>query len=547
MKKKFRVFAMIIAILLISSIFAGCNNAQDTTQDTTQAPETNNEATEAPSQSSEEQEPENQEPVKVVFYINNGFNADTASNPDSLQEVHDWFLDQINVDFDYIIPPVEKAEEKLNLILASDQQCDAFWGSWQQYSAQEMIQSITGIYNEADYPGIAKEFGPYMSVMKDADGEIWGLPRTFDTAPYPFIYRKDYADAVGITSAPTTIEELNSLLYAFADQDVAGNGETIPLIATNINSLASCLLAGYTDGGNALWLDEADGKVKLAISQPGYKDFMTQVAKWYEDGILYKEAFNINTTQLRELVKEGRVASSLEWYSAMGVAIQQMYQADENTEAVGAFTHSLTGPEGICETAAKGSNAGLLISAKASEEVAAACLKMVDFQLADLNAWYNATYGIDGWYFNEGSEVAASPVESDGNVGTDVYKGEYRVGIGKLRIDEFTELLAADKRYVETNGETAGIFFYWLYTEHLYEAANEVFQPFDYRLTFNETEVEQEVPALADIKRMQEEELVKFATGARDLSEWDDFIAALYNIGLDKVEDAYTTQYEALK
>ena len=274
---------------------------------------------------------------------------------------------------------------------------------------------------------------------------------------------------------------------------------------------------------------------------------MTLIAKWYEDGILYKESFNINTTQLRELVQAGRVASSLEWYSAMGVAIQKMYQADESTPAVGAFTHSLTGPEGTCETAAKGTNLGLVISAKASEEVAKACLKMVDFQLGDLTAWYNATYGIDGWYFNEGSEVAASPVESDGNVGTDEYKGEFRVGIGKLRIDEFTELLSMDKRYVETNGETAGIFFYWLYTEHLYGAADEVYQPFDYRLTFNSTEVEEAVPAIADIERMQEEELVKFATGARSLSEWDDFISSLYSIGMDKVEDAYTAQYEAMK
>ena len=546
MKKKLRVFAILISLVMLVSIFAGCDNSQEDNQETTKpSQDSQQEATEAPSQ--EAQEPESQEPVKVVFYLNNGFNADSASNPDALQEVHDWFLEQINVDFDYIVPPVEKADEKLNLILASDQQCDAFWGSWQKFSAKEMIQPISDIYDEAAYPGIAKEFGPYMSVMKDSNDVLWGLPRTFDTAPYPFIYRKDYADAVGVTKAPSTIDELNTLLYAFAEQDVAGNGETIPLITTKIESLASSLLAGYTQGGNALWMDAADNKVKLAVVQPGYKDFMAQVAKWYEDGILYKESFNINTTQLRELVQEGRVASSLEWYSAMGVALQKMYQADENTPAVGAFTHSITGPEGICETAIKGSVAGLVISAKSSEETAEACLKMVDFQLSDLTAWYNSTYGIDGWSFNEGSEVAATPVESDGIVGTDVYKGEYRVGIGKLRIDEFTELLSMDKRYVDTKGETAGIFFYWLYTEHLYGAAEEVFQPFDYRLSFNETEVEEQVAELADIKRMQEEELVKFATGARPLSEWDDFIASLYKIGLDKVEDAYTAQYESLK
>jgi len=405
-----------------------------------------------------------------------------------------------------------------------------------------MIQPITDFYDESLYPGIAEQFGPYMAVMTDNDGELWGLPRTFDMAVYPYIYRADYAEDVGVTEAPATIDDLNTLLYLFQSEDVAGEGKTIPLICTGIGELEWSLLAGYTDYGRGLWLDSTDNKIKLWYVQPGYKDFLTQVAQWYADGILYKESFNINVQQLRELVTEGRVCSSLQWHSSMGIALQTMYQADENTEAVGAFTHKLTGPKGLCETAYKGSSTGLLISAKASDAVVAACLKMVDLELSNLDAWYNSTYGMDAWKYIEGSEIAAEATVPTEDVATETYQGEYRVALGKTRIDEFNELFKTDARYVESNGETAGLFFYYMYTRQ-YSSVDDVYQPFDFHLNFNGTAVSEEVPEYSDVNRMYEEEVVKFVTGVRSLDEWDDFIAELYAAGMDKVEDAYTAQY----
>ena len=272
MYKHSKIITLLIAIFVLGSVFFGCTPADKEDADVPNNQEPTKEAaTEQKEESEQEPEEVSNEPVKVVFYINNGFNADTASNPDALEEVHEWFLQEINVDFEYIIPPVEKADEKLNLILASDQQCDAFWGSWQQYSGQEMIQPITDIYNEADYPGIAKEFGPYMSVMTDGNGELWGLPRQFDTAPYPFIYRIDYADAVGVTSAPTTIEELNTLLYAFADKDVAGNGETIPLITTVLTRLHPACLRDIQKAATLFGMTKQPAKSSLQFRSPDIK------------------------------------------------------------------------------------------------------------------------------------------------------------------------------------------------------------------------------------------------------------------------------------
>ena len=176
-----------------------------------------------------------------------------------------------------------------------------------------------------------------------------------------------------------------------------------------------------------------------------------------------------------------------------------------------------------------------------------AALKVVDYQLADLNAWYNSTYGIDNWKFVEGSEITAEPIEESENVGTKSYQGEYRVAIGKLRIDEFKELLSRDDRYISTNGQTAGIFFYFMYTYHLYEPVEKVTKALDFDTAFNMTEISNEVAAYSDITTMINEETIKFITGVRPMSEWDSFIETLYAIGMDDVEEALTAQYQAMQ
>lgn len=134
-------------------------------------------------------------------------------------------------------------------MLTSGDQIDAFWGDWMEYSSLGMIQPITSIYSAEKYPGIEKEFGFALDQMTDADGELWGLPRSFAVSPYPYLYRSDWAEAAGITEKPVTMEDLNTLLYAIKEADPAGNGQTIPLVATDIPNILQCILGCYTEEG----------------------------------------------------------------------------------------------------------------------------------------------------------------------------------------------------------------------------------------------------------------------------------------------------------
>jgi len=108
-----RIFPLVLVLVML--VFTSCAQATDTAAT---VPDKKSATTQA---SAAEEAAESEEPVTVVFYINNGSTSGDSSNKDELEALHDWFLDQINVDFQFIIPPVgsEQAEEKLNLILAS--------------------------------------------------------------------------------------------------------------------------------------------------------------------------------------------------------------------------------------------------------------------------------------------------------------------------------------------------------------------------------------------------------------------------------------------
>ena len=77
-----------------------------------------------------------------------------------------------------------------------------------------------------------------------------------------------------------------------------------------------------------------------------------------------------------------------------------------------------------------------------------------------------------------------------------------------------------------------------------YENATKVF---DYGVVYDADVIAEEIPMMSDIERMIDEELVKFISGTRDMSEWESFIDGLYDIGLDTYIDVYAKQYNENK
>ena len=71
--------------------------------------------------------------------------------------------------------------------------------------------------------------------------------------------------------------------------------------------------------------------------------------------------------------------------------------------------------------------------------------------------------------------------------------------------------------------------------------------PDTYDVIMKNAELQEAVPNLEDIKRMIEEETVKFITGIRPLSEYEAFQNELMEIGMEDYIDELTRQDTAAK
>lgn len=486
---------------------------------------------------------------KVTVFVNKDIGSDVDNSDEIKQQMHDFYLETCNIDYNYIIPPKEQVEDKLNLLLASSTtEINAFWGDWTTYADKKVIRSIETVYDPETYAGIEREFMSKSSSLNDNEGRIWGIPRIFSVAAYPFEWRKDYADALGLEYPPETLEDVNTYLYTFRDEDPAGNGNTIPLVATSVEELAYSLLGGFTDYGNNLWLDTTDNKIKLAIAQPGYKDFIQQLNTWYADGILYKEFYTLDVPTLRDLAASGRAAAAFGWYTNWGNGFSRIWETDNTSTAVAGITHFLTGPNGQqCEFAIKPGRSGLLFTANTTDEQVAALLRMMNYQCENREAFYDASYGYDGWEYTDEEKGSIYIKQAEELPADREFFKSYDVAQGMLILDEFQSVVQDNPLYEESNGETGNPFGYYIYAYQHYQPAEELRKTFDWNIPFNDVAVSNEAPQMSDIERAIDEELIKFVTGTRSLDEWDAFIESLYAMGMDKVEDAYTAQYEQYK
>ncbi|AEI42489.1 extracellular solute-binding protein [Paenibacillus mucilaginosus] len=129
------------------------------------------------------------------------------------------------------------------------------------------------------------------------EGSIWGFPfLRGDKALQVYqglAIRKDWLDKLGL-QIPTTIDELYTVLKAFKEKDPNGNGKAdeIPYLmraftpATGELNSSAAILGAY---GISYGFYHENGQVKYGPVEPGYKEYLTLMNKWYKEGLLDKD------------------------------------------------------------------------------------------------------------------------------------------------------------------------------------------------------------------------------------------------------------------
>ena len=540
-----KAVALLLGMSVLLGSLTGCGSGEPAEEQGTQT-----------AQKEGKEEAGQEEVPTIVIYNNSGAfsvtGAEAGSDESVYKEMQDYILQETGVKVEIIMPPSDgsAAAEKLNLLLAGGDQIDAWWGSWTDYASDGIILPLTDYVKAPEGQALYELWEPWgaWEGVTDTDGTIWAIPRMTDTTPYQVFVRNDWLELAGM-EMPETMEELNEYLYKIKELDPYGNGETIPLMIEKggstdvLDRVESVFLGGYVQTGNGKWLDPKDNKVKPEWIADGYVDFLKQLNRWYEDGIIHKESFTMDVDTIKRDLSKGCVGATAIWYSRIMQTEQILresmpdFDRDKYTYVWGMNEAGMTGPNGkLVQTKAMGGNNGLLISSKC--EHPEAVMKFVEWSFEWEN-YTNEMYGPEGkyWQYNPDVENAKENRNVVALEGEATYARDFLVSLGLPLEIQTTEY---DEDGIQTMENL------WL-QEHLDDFDATIEPGIESGIIWDTAALAENIPTLNDLNTFKDEELVKFVNGTRSFDTWDQFIEECYAMGLDDYIEEYTRQYNEQK
>ena len=240
----------------------------------------------------------------------------------------------------------DSLSEQVNIRIAGSDLPDAFNGvGFNNYDL--LTYGEDGTFIDLT-PYITPEIMPNLSAILEAhpeiraaitmsNGAIYGLPAgeqmgtagigkeedySIFTIPQFSMINKKWLDELGLP-VPTTLEELHTALVAFKENDMSakvyGNaaGSTIPM-STGFDEWCWGQNIFYAGFGFTNWLNDvcndlvltADGTVNFVCDDDNYRAALTYFHDWFAEGLMDKEMFSQDTTQLMAKCSQGYVGVS---------------------------------------------------------------------------------------------------------------------------------------------------------------------------------------------------------------------------------------------
>lgn len=288
--KKRRLMAAAMAAVMLTGTLAGCSAKSETSG--TEAAKGEAGASQAQTEETLEGSLVSKEPKEFTVFLNFN-NMPFDSNWQVWQEA----AKRTNVSLKGTISLYNSNEEEaFNLMMSSGNLADII--GYVDASSLEKLGRDGGMIPLND---LIKEHAPNIQKVLDEDarfrqtaysldGNIYQIPKNQELKAAEFWWiRQDWLDKLNL-KAPTTVDELHDVLYAFRNEDPNGNGlkDEIPLFDR----------AGWKQPDEYLYLWDTslefyprDGKMKYEPLEENFKTGVSNMIKWYQEGLIDPEIF----------------------------------------------------------------------------------------------------------------------------------------------------------------------------------------------------------------------------------------------------------------
>ena len=502
---------------------------------------------------------------------------ETYIEPLKENTVTQWILDNMNIKINWEEYPNATAsefKEKVNLIIAADELPDAFMyasftpAELANYGGQGIFIPLNDLIEEygVNHKKLFDRYEALPGAYTALDGNIYNIAATNEC--YHCFYalkawiNQTWLDNLGL-EYPNTLEEFESVLTAFKEEDANGNGDPndeIPMSGCYNSWNAKAfpfLMNSFLHFEDDKYLSVTrDGEVIFAPTQPEFKDGMQYIAGPIEKGLIEKESLTQTDEELKVKNSNGPdptvgVVTGGTWWISMEAGSPG--QEDLRARQYVALS-PLAGPNGV-RISPKMSGDGYLIG---HTVITSACkdpvplFKMFDYLLGDLDMTIRINMGVEG-------EDWTKPGE--GEVGINGKPALYKrinQPEGALNFNWMDNVWPSDRNSDYRLGEWADYSdpdTKWMSEPRLYNDTHDFFAPFgtDYESRFPEVnmtteEAERNAFLKTQINDYTKEQIVAFLAGERSFDEWDAFINEYNNLGLPEYMElqntAYTRQYK---
>ena len=487
---------------------------------------------------------------KLTYWTGINVNAvSVIQNYDELlmyQEIEKKF----NVDLEFKHPPVGQNTEQFNLMIASRDLPDIMECNWlKEYSggpgkaiSDGIIVSINDLIDGGKAPNLKKVLDENPNLAKELKtdkGEYYVFPSIADrnyTNFGGFYLRKDWLDELNL-EVPETVEEWETVLRAFKEK----KGASAPFSVIKEYMFESDNNIWVPAFGVAMHFYLDNGVVKFGPMEEGYKNYITLMKKWMDEGLLDQDVVSNDWKIVDSKMLSGKTGAG---FGAVGAKFgKYMTLAKEGGDTafdlvaapqISAVKGEKTG-FGNYSPVYSGANSAALTTKNKNKELSA---QVLDYFYSD-EGNILANFGVGGVTFNDENGyprytelITKNP---DGLAMAQAMSKYMRVNTGAPGYTNRPEYL---EQYYEFEGQKEAI--------KIYNANSELneknFYPAAASLTPEESS--EYASLLNEINTYRYEMLVKFLLGTEPIENYDKFVQTMNDLGMQRVLEIKQAAYD---
>ena len=344
------LMALILAVILILGMFAGCNKAVDNTDDEKESKQATAQPTEdkkIEETDKEDESPEDvsalpivDEPLTLTYWVILSGQANKAISSFDETLCYQELEKRTGIDLEFIHPPIgEKSGQSFNLLLASGDlpdmiQTKGAFGTANGFPLQPdqaikegILISLNELVDQyaANFKGIIDNDKELKKAVTTDAGTIYGFPKVYLINDPPYlgpIVRKDWLEELGI-DVPETVDDWTAMLTTFKEQKGAEVPFSFRYKGWDMIKHSGFLIGAY---GTTTNFYQVDDTVKYGFIEPVIKDYLTLMNDWYTKGLINKDFAVDNTNTINALCTTGQSGA---WLGAKGNSFDAYLQLME--------------------------------------------------------------------------------------------------------------------------------------------------------------------------------------------------------------------------